>query len=492
MAQDKRIETVFRALSDYADAVRRRLNDQSPRQGQAGSSSITSIDTNLYFLSMIAQLENSKLFAALAARIEAAFLNNQATKQSYSQARERLKGSLKHFLRRSRFYLDLRRKEKVDISTYSKELCARIPRTNVKTHRLRLLNGVAFPQNEIKFNTFSIRKFNPSELILLFSNDVNAIFYPYAQVDTDLLSQFWFIQEEHTENWEINLRPAKQVNLAQIPSGDLVPRKLPDKILQMLSLYDWRPYFDPDFEYGFFGFTVPYTLNVDDCLFRAPRANRVDASRLWWTVVTDNVTNEDKDVPERPFEIDRDHLAQFRQCIQSAETFLVSRDLQAYDWDFFDVAFGHLAKAFFAEDSFEQLLWHIVVLEALFSEEHRNVVSSIRDRLATVLGNTQTEKTQVRKTFKSLYDFRSVLVHGKKYERKVDAEHLTAARELARRSIAWCLESLTGVCSTYEANEIPIEEYPTRAELLAAIDATKDSRNRIRRLLNTLPSGLDR
>ena len=494
MDQNKRDEPVFRGLSDYADALQRRLNRSHKRQSI--SSKLLSIDSNLSFQTLVTQLENSEAFGNLFSQIQVAFLGSEGTNQCNSLAHTRLKRALIHFLRRSKFYLDLRTDEKVDISKYCKMLRAGIPRTKVKTNRFRLLNGVIFPENEIKFKTFSIRKFNRSELNDFFHNEVNAVFYPYAQVDTDLLSQFWFIHEEFTEDWETGFGPNKRANLDGIIPGltvrDLVPRKLPDQILQMLSLYDWRPYFDPEFNLGFFGFTVPYTLTVDDCLFSAPRANRVDPTRLSWTVQQYADTNEEVEVPEFAFEIDREHLLQFRKSIQSVETFLKSGNLQSYGWEFFEVAFGHLAKAFFAEDSFEQLLWHIVALEALFSEENKSVVSGIKDRVAKVLGNTKAEKKELRKTFESLYDFRSILVHGKKYERKVDAKHLTAARDLARRSIEWCLESLNSICLAYEKKQIPVEQYPTRAELLAAIDASKDSRSRIRLLLENLPSNLDR
>jgi hypothetical protein len=151
-----------------------------------------------------------------------------------------------------------------------------------------------------------------------------------------------------------------------------------------------------------------------------------------------------------------------------------------------------LAKAFLTNDDLDQILWHVGVLDALFSEENAGVRQVMRPRIGNILGNTENEKKKIRKRFDELYEFRSDVVHGKEYTEKAQSRHLADARELARQSLLWFIDYLLLIDKNLRQQGIDFGQYPRRNELLSVLDFNKASLDRLGSLIRTLPGDFPR
>jgi hypothetical protein len=156
-------------------------------------------------------------------------------------------------------------------------------------------------------------------------------------------------------------------------------------------------------------------------------------------------------------------------------------------WDFVSVAMGYRGKAFLTEPSPEQLLWNIAVVDCLLSEKDE-VTQSMKRRIGNILGETEQERKTLRKDFEELYDFRSHLVHGKTFSKKIRDHHLLKARELASRIFAWFMDYLLWVDEDFHQRDIGYEHYPRREELLCVLDFDRASLNRLNRFIGRLPT----
>jgi hypothetical protein len=143
-------------------------------------------------------------------------------------------------------------------------------------------------------------------------------------------------------------------------------------------------------------------------------------------------------------------------------------------WDFFEIALGYLAKAFFATDAFEALLWNICTIEALFGDTDRYQSKAgkrdIKYYLGQVLENKRRERARLREMFKEIYEHRNVLVHAKHYNRQIEGIHINDARNFARRSAVWFLERLQSLHAKNRAAGVPAEQYPRKKQILEEID----------------------
>jgi hypothetical protein len=133
--------------------------------------------------------------------------------------------------------------------------------------------------------------------------------------------------------------------------------------------------------------------------------------------------------------------------------------LEKSGWHFFETALNMLVKAFFT-DELEQLLWHITAIDALLGEKG-DVTEKLARRVASILGKTEDQQTKLKDSFKELYNFRSALVHGKRFddEDPVDVGHLRKARDFARQTFIWFLDILitiqNGILQGRNASEYP-------------------------------------
>jgi len=144
-------------------------------------------------------------------------------------------------------------------------------------------------------------------------------------------------------------------------------------------------------------------------------------------------------------------------------------------------------------DGLEQLLWHITAIEAAaIGENVKGGLSELlKRRAAAILGQTAKSRTEFRKRFTDLYNFRSDLVHGnaKLAQQAIDYGHLSEARDYARCIVLWVLQLLACVARGFSNVSAGI---PTRSDLLKVIDLDFEERSRLGRIFQMLPDGFPR
>jgi hypothetical protein len=155
-----------------------------------------------------------------------------------------------------------------------------------------------------------------------------------------------------------------------------------------------------------------------------------------------------------------------------------------HPWEFLNDAFGYLVKGFFAEDV-EQLLWHMVCIDALLGDAAPGATKRVGKRVAALWpGN---ERGETRRNFDVLYDLRSDLVHGKKFRRDAHQGHLRMAREIART----CAIGMTKVLETMsqEPAGVGASDEPRRDDILKMLELDGAERRRLIRTLTFMPDG---
>jgi hypothetical protein len=431
---------------------------------------IAYIDPGMRLEAAVKRIEKSKEFNDLVENCISAFhvAGTKASKPHVGKYVPVERIQIPHFLRRSGFYLELFENKSIDADRYFKQLWSAFNDQRVKTITLRLVQGVVFPSRIIDFKAFAIQKFTKRELDELFNNKINRIFYRSAEIDTNLLSYFWFIKEENyyrikrRGNNEPNTSDKKADSVRPDPLDDfsLVPRTFPDNVLQLLTLYQWMPVWEVG-ELGWRGFKIPLTTRITDDILSSP----YDAP--WLPELEFYPPDFGKTSPVYHSELEKNDVDRLKDSVSKVQEFLDQIDLEAVGWEFIKLAMGYFAKAFFTE-GLEQLLWHIVVLEILFGEK-TEATESIRRRIGNMFGDN--EKKRVRKTITELYEFRSDLVHGRRFEKKVQEAHLAQARELARKSLMWFLTCyLPAIQRSLGQRGMTLGDYPGRDELLTVLD----------------------
>jgi hypothetical protein len=406
------------------------------------------------------------------------------------------KQKIQNILRKSRIYLDFFEKIATKEQLFSRYVAAlSSPKVSVTT--IAPIEFASFSGNSLSFDSFELKKFSWEELAHLTQNDILEIFYPSSSFDMDLLQNYWWIvisDEEDAPELDndlcfLNLRP-------EIFSGE-VYRKRPtfskiEKALQILTLFDWQyysektdvsQYEDKDPHKTWTGFGVPFTIILDDFPARPPNISP-DLTRLAIEPKFDHRGEEIGEGPVRYIHMDEDETARFQKTIAKYDRQLTSI-LLINKWSFIEIALGYLVKAFFAE-GLDQLLWHIIVIEALLGKDTEGLTEILANRSAKILGNSQDEEKRIHDTFKRLYNFRSRLVHGSEFDKSVFEGSLSAARNVSRAVTSWFVNYLYFVSSNLNASTIG---FPTRSELISVIDMTKiKESNRVNALIQCLPS----
>jgi hypothetical protein len=399
---------------------------------------------------------------------------------------------IREFFRNSRFYLRAFKNERIRLEEYFELLCSAAQRRKVNITRLWMCLA-EFPENSINLGCFQIRKYNKTELDKLVHNEINRVFYQEAVINADLLSKFWFVKEDLTV--ERGGLPRRDKVLEERTGGPKswldeelesplfeapVDRDFPPRVMQLLSLGDWSLEDSVNREF----FSIPLSIGIDDDVLAEPDPTPPAAKLA--TVPEDWTWGSNPAV----WSVKTQQVNELRRRVGTATRLLDKVNLEEHNWHFIDIALGYLAKGFLARDELEQLLWYVVVLEALFGEEDKGVGVTIRNRLATILCKTEKDRRTIRKKFDDLYAFRSSLVHGKGYRRKAQAVHLADARFLARHSLLWFFEHIWSIYTQFVQKQIPPHEFPRREELLAVLDFDNQSMNRLRLLIENLPEAL--
>ncbi len=185
--------------------------------------------------------------------------------------------------------------------------------------------------------------------------------------------------------------------------------------------------------------------------------------------------------------VSKNQEGQIRNIVEKGQKLLRIVESVKPNWDFVEIAMGYIGKAFLAKPDLEQLLWNVTVLDCLLSDKEA-VTQGMRRRIGNILGSTDQERKQVRRHFDEIYDFRSDLVHGNKFRKKAQFDHLANARYLARHVMSWFVDYVLWVDNDLRQREIDYEHYPRRDELLYVLDFDKPALNRLTRFMGRLPA----
>jgi hypothetical protein len=201
--------------------------------------------------------------------------------------------------------------------------------------------------------------------------------------------------------------------------------------------------------------------------------------------------NTGEEIGDRPtvyFHFDKAETNDFEVFVK-AESERLTR-LRSFDWskDLIETGLGFLVKAFFA-NGVEQLLWHITTIEALFGEDSGGITERLAQRVSRVLGSTEAERTEVRKSFRELYKTRSELVHGTSTPSDAQAGHLRTARQFARSVMLWFVRWIDEIVSKAAGD---VARFPKRRDLLRFLDLEANSRSHIKWLTESMPSDFPR
>jgi hypothetical protein len=197
---------------------------------------------------------------------------------------------------------------------------------------------------------------------------------------------------------------------------------------------------------------------------------------LWKESIYDGQTGEESNekYPVILVSLDEQETESLITFVKRTHENLQKLDLEKSGWHFFEIALNMLVKAFFA-NGLEQLLWHITTIEALLGEKATDLNEKLARRVASILGETADKQEELRRRFKILYNFRSVLVHGEGFhgkdqkKKQVYSGHLREARDFARKTLIWFLNTLATI--HHEILESKnARENPKRELILKIID----------------------
>jgi hypothetical protein len=473
------VDQAFTSYLKHATAVL-----QQPQSLKQRMTRVAYIDPGARLRTLVEEAEDSAEFAELSSAMHQAL-----PQQNYSD------GMLKTFLRRSRFYLRAFNGEQLSPDELFNRLCSGLFQRSVKTTIMRILVGVNFASRVVDCGAFKIQKFTKDELDVLTEKEINDVFYPFARMDTNILSQYWLLVEEYSSNLGVS-------NVATDPSTNepdsaewfdewfdeflSVKLQTPDRAIQLLAIHDWTPdYTEEDLKemavgletikQNWPGLTVPNRFEFsDDMFFESPHLEEL---RVGSPDVFDDFTIAIGDGQE----------TKIKAIVEKGSKLLKIVERAKPHWDFVSVAMGYRGKAFLTARSLEQLLWNIAVLDCLLSEKDE-VTQSMKRRIGNILGATKQERKDIGTEFGELYAFRSDLVHGNTFSEKVRNRHLLKARLFASRILVWFIDYLLWVDEDFRQREIGYEHYPRREELLYVLDFDRASLNRLNRFIGRLPT----
>ncbi len=353
-----------------------------------------------------------------------------------------------------------------------------------------MMEFVDFEEESIDFDSFQIRKFSSRELNTILRNEINGIFYPRAYIDVNELNKlekYYFICLSESCNI---VRPDRLIYPGGVPKP--VPRnyseypKALETILKYLTLIEWK-HTPGGWMLGSdgFNFNIPVLFQISENLLEPP-TSILDFLPLETTLVSspENI-NEPIEIPAIRFNFDTTKTIQFKEFINKTKNIVDSINMKRNSWEednwgFIDIAQKYLIKAFFTE-GLEQLLWHIVVIDALFGENGAGSTERMKNRIGAILGSSKSKK------FKELYKFRCSLVHGDRFKEQIDTKHLYNARQLARELLLWFLNYLNTIQRDINKDQSNCENY-ARKNLLKLIDHAEGIKS-LKNILDLMPNG---
>jgi hypothetical protein len=400
---------------------------------------------------------------------------------------------VENFLRRSGTYLKIYRHERADVpALVSKFMELKSSTRATKTRYLAPVYSVDFA-GDADLGDFEIRNFPPDDLARILDLSNNAPFYggyPQDAAHLRRLSEHWFIDtSEQRIRGPLELGFATEVDFDALAAVDKAFTQFPkpvERAVELLTLWDWEgseqnrhPYTSQQHQFDkradWYKFSVPGVITIDEDWLDHP-SGVPDLPSVDTTSMFDQDGEEVGEGPSYPCYVS--DIPEFTARLRALHGSLQTAK-RRMEWSFIPLALGFLTKAFLA-DGLEDLLWHIVVLEALMGERTR-IQEMISTRLAHIL-----DHKGVADRFKELYRFRSDLVHGDIKNSGIYSGHLREARKLARLATIWFLNYVAQVDTAVDQS---LRFVPTRKQLLKAIDVAAPSEEDLRRLVGVLPKG---
>ena len=471
------------SFNDFCSLVIQRCGDETVSHRQ--DVHIEQVSNPLQQLKdMVEQCERSTEFRLLCQNTIQQFHGHLPREDHY--ASQQYVTCVQVFFRRTGFYHRAFQKESPDI-TFDDFLTAFERREKTLTYLIPL-ELIEFHEREYDFGWFKVKRFPKQELDAVLEQEIALQFFPLAVTNTELLSRYWWlVVKEQTEiperdKWHIDLTSLGKVRF----SANTFPDKVNEALLR-LALFDWELGRNvrgkgEDLERHWSRFEAPFAIVVtDDQLERlsiAPNLNRLNLVPY----VDPETREEIGELPFFDFPMGEKESEHFRSMVTEYDSMLSALANVPKRWNFLNVARSFFLKAFFS-DGMEQLLWHIVVVEALVGERSEGLTEKLASRISITLEATDERRQSMRRDFKELYTFRSNMVHGNTVEDKVMVGHLRRARLYARALLVWWLRYLTKVKAATE----DMDAVPKRKHLLALLETNVTDRNHLGRLSEHLP-----
>jgi hypothetical protein len=250
--------------------------------------------------------------------------------------------AMQNFFRRSKLYLKIFEGIPIGVNEYFEQLLVAFDEKQVKKIKLGLIEKAIFQESIIDFGIFRIQNFAKEELDSLVDNQLNRIFYPYAEVDTNTLSDYSFIVEENYEKrGKINFGYTGDF-LGEDPF--LVSREFPGRTIQLLALFDWESILSNnsnDVEKTWWeAFSIPFSLCItDDILESPPFAPNISGLEIYPIHYGEKSKKFEK-FPLFSIGIDRDKSGSLKKIITNTQMFLDDIDLKKCSWEFLERAMG--------------------------------------------------------------------------------------------------------------------------------------------------------
>ena len=451
---------------------------------------------------IVEELESEQEFNRLVAETQSAFSGDRHRKST-----ELWRRAVHNYFCRSGYYLGLASGEVTSPDEFFSNYCVAFTEPKVQTTYLAPLEFVDFAQRSMDFGTFQIKRFSMQELEAVLQNRVNSIFYPWAAISSDslkLLSQYWFIQiTKPAEPSQIGVFVLPASSSTTLLFSGYAEREYTgfppavESALRQLCLFDW-PSISKGLGAGnimsrreaehaiWLKFNVPIVLKVNDDLIDFPERMPI-IPELETEPLPDPETQEELGrVPLVNVYLDQAETQHFVTFMKHIGDMISSLEKDSDSWSFLEIALGYFVKAFLAPPNLEQLLWHIVVLEALLGEGPEGVTERLARRIGLILGKDESERQKISRRFRKLYEVRSSLVHGRSQSR-ADVAAIIDAYRFSRLAIIWFLNYLSNIQSEIAKCKTG-ERVPNRQEVLMLLDVDADRRTHLRWLMDRVPS----
>lgn len=258
------------AWEQYASLVRKQLRHVR-FQGTKETTLRLIRNRNIEFRDTIDHLEKSREFSSLVQTMRSTVMAAGYHKGNLSFWRYAIRSAL----RRSGVYMRLGNAQRVFSKAMLHRLVGLFERKDRSITYLAPMEYVSLSATRISVETFEIRTFSKAELDSLLDISVRQLFYPWAVIDTSVLSDYWFIVVREKRP----ILPIGKINIDLASVGKVSVQYSPypplERAIQRLVFFDWQPDYtrgksEKEEWQGWLGFHIPFVLKVSDNLLEAP------------------------------------------------------------------------------------------------------------------------------------------------------------------------------------------------------------------------------